>query len=132
MAIYCLFKSTNQCQRLNITPDPRVPNCILIKFEREDHTLGNVLRQQLINDPRVIFVAYKIEHPLFANFVMRLQTEEGYKPRDALRNACSELINLLGELSKKFDQEWQIKALVENNADDDDDDDDDDEGGIFR
>ncbi|ODV95611.1 hypothetical protein PACTADRAFT_50306 [Pachysolen tannophilus NRRL Y-2460] len=107
-----LFILPDGVQKLTINPDPRVPNCILIKFEREDHTLGNLLRQQLINDPRVIFVAYKVEHPLFANFVMRLQTEEGYKPKDALRNACNSLITLLEQLKNKFQAEWDIKNLV--------------------
>ncbi|GME80045.1 unnamed protein product [Ambrosiozyma monospora] len=103
------------CQSiLQITPDSRVPNCILIKFEREDHTLGNLLRQELINDPQVLFVAYKIEHPLFANFIMRLQTEEGYKPRTALKNACTRLISKLNLLNEKFKREWELKALLSN------------------
>ncbi|ODV86987.1 hypothetical protein CANARDRAFT_195928 [[Candida] arabinofermentans NRRL YB-2248] len=107
---------------LFILPDgvPKVPNCILIKFEREDHTLGNLLRQELIEDPQVLFAAYKIEHPLFANFIMRLQTEEGYKPRLALKNACTRLISKLGVLNDKFKREWDLKALLTAGENDDD------------
>lgn len=91
----------------------RVPNAVIIKFEREDHTLGNLLRAQLIQDPRVLFAAYKVEHPLFANFVLRIQTEEGYSPRDALKNACHSLIAQLSTLQKNFSKEWSIKGLIE-------------------
>lgn len=106
-------------RRIQITPDSRVPNCLLIKFEREDHTLGNLLRDELINDPKVLFAAYKIEHPLFANFMMRLQTEEGYNPRTALKNACNRLIQRLGLLNEKFKREWELKALLSATENDD-------------
>ncbi|GME68989.1 unnamed protein product [[Candida] boidinii] len=115
-----LFILPDGVPKLAISPDSKVPNCIIIKFEREDHTLGNLLRQELLNDPQVLFVAYKIEHPLFANFVMRLQTEEGYKPRLALKNACTRLISKLGILNDKFKREWELKALLTAGENDDD------------
>jgi DNA-directed RNA polymerase II subunit RPB11 len=113
-----LFILPDGVPKLQITPDSRVPNCLLIKFEREDHTLGNLLREELISDPQVLFAAYKIEHPLFANFMMRLQTEEGYNPRTALKNACSRLIQKLGVLSEKFKREWELKSLLTETEDD--------------
>ncbi|ESW98888.1 RNA polymerase II core subunit [Ogataea parapolymorpha DL-1] len=114
-----LFILPDGVPKLQITPDSKVPSCVLIKFEREDHTLGNLLKQELANDPQVLFVAYKVEHPLFANFVMRLQTEEGYKPRIALKNACTRLISKLGILNDKFKREWELKALLAEGESDD-------------
>lgn len=89
-----------------------MPNAAIIKFEREDHTLGNLLRSQLLQDSRVLFAAYKISHPLFPNFLMRIQTEEGYTPREALKNACQAVIHQLGVLSERFENEWKIKAMI--------------------
>lgn len=89
-----------------------MPNAAIMKFEREDHTLGNLLKSQLLQDQRVIFAAYKVEHPLFANFILRVQTEDGYNPREALMNACNALIAQLSTLDKKFKQEWELKALL--------------------
>lgn len=63
-------------------------------------------------DPAVLFVAYKVEHPLFANFLMRLQTEEGTKPRTILMNACNRLISKLSTLQSKFNEEWELKAIL--------------------
>ncbi|CAN6608357.1 DNA-directed RNA polymerase II subunit Rpb11p [Trichomonascus vanleenenianus] len=111
-----LFLLPDGVQKLTVTNDPRTPNTALIKFEREDHTLGNMLRAQLLQDPRVVFAAYKVEHPLFANFIMRLQTEDNYTPREALKNACYALIGKLNALDKSFSREWDIKSLLENDS----------------
>lgn len=89
-----------------------MPNAAIIKFEREDHTLGNLIRSQLLQDSRVLFAAYKVPHPLFPNFLMRIQTEEGYTPREALKNACQLIIQQLGVLQEKFKQEWDIKSML--------------------
>lgn len=103
--------------RITVTPDLRTPNTALIKFEREDHTLGNLLRSQLMQDSRVIFAAYKVEHPLFANFMMRLQTEDGYSPREALKNACSAVIAQLGLLVDRFKTEYDLKSMLADTED---------------
>lgn len=103
--------------RLTITPDSRIPNAAIIKFEREDHTLGNLLRSQLLQDSRVIFAAYKVEHPLFANFLLRIQTEEGYSPKEALKNACSAILHQLTVLQQKFKTEWDLKAMLADSED---------------
>lgn len=95
-----------------------MPNAAIIKIEREDHTLANLLRAQLLKDDRVIFAAYKVEHPLFANFVLRIQTEDDYSPKDALKNACQALIAELQAINDKFQREWALKGLMSNNEDD--------------
>lgn len=92
-----------------------MPNAALITIEREDHTLGNLIRAQLLKDERVIFAAYKVEHPLFANFVLRIQTEDNYSPKDALKNACTNLIGELDVIKNKFKDEWALKSLLNDN-----------------
>lgn len=71
-----------------------------------------MLRAQLLKDERVIFAAYKVEHPLFAKFVMRIQTEENYSPRDALKNACNSLISQLDTVKNSFQTEWRVADLA--------------------
>lgn len=94
-----------------------MPNAAIVKIEREDHTLANLLRAQLLKDQKVIFAAYKVEHPLFPNFVLRIQTEEGYSPKEALRNACSGLIGELDIVKTRFKDEWALKSLLNNSND---------------
>lgn len=67
-----------------------------------------MLRAELVTDPDVLFAAYKVEHPLFANFVMRIQTVENYPPREALRKACMRLYERIEQLRKNISNEWQL------------------------
>ncbi|KAG5416732.1 RPB11 [Candida metapsilosis] len=113
-----LFILPDGLEKIKITPDSKVPNAAIVRIEREDHTLANLLRAQLLKDDRVIFAAYKVEHPLFANFVLRIQTEDDYSPKDALKNACSSLIAELRDIQGKFEREWALKGLMTHNEDD--------------
>ncbi|GMM49448.1 DNA-directed RNA polymerase II core subunit [Starmerella bacillaris] len=108
-----LFLLPDGVEKVTVSPDQRMPNAAFIKFEREDHTLGNMLVKQLQQDPRVLYAAYKVEHPLFANFVMRVQTEDGYTPRDALKNACQTLIVQLKIISRKFKEGYSVMSMLE-------------------
>lgn len=103
--------------RIKITPDNKVPNAAIIKIEREDHTLANLLRAQLLKDDKVIFAAYKVEHPLFANFLLRIQTQENYTPREALKNACLGILSELEIIKTRFKDEWALKSLLNANED---------------
>lgn len=105
------------CVRLTEIPDTRIPNAATYKFEREDHTLGNLLRSQLLQDSRVIFAAYKVEHPLFANFLLKIQTEDGYTPEEALKNACSSILRQISVLRHKFKAEYDLKAMLAESDD---------------
>ena len=113
-----LFLLPDGTPKLQIEPDRKARNAAIIEFEREDHTLGNLLRAQLLADRRVIFVGYKIEHPLFPKFKMRIQTEEGYKPTEALKNACASIISQLLSLEDNFKKEWDTKMFAHEVMDD--------------
>lgn len=98
--------------KVTIDPDTKSPNAIIVLFEKEDHTLGNLIRSELLSDPKVLFAAYKVEHPFFARFKLRIQTVEGYDPKDALKNACNGIINKLGVLKTNFETEWNLQTLA--------------------
>ncbi|SCW01503.1 LAFE_0E01090g1_1 [Lachancea fermentati] len=98
--------------KLTIDPDTKAPNAVIVMFEKEDHTLANLIRAELLEDKKVLFAAYKVEHPLFARFKMRIQTVEGYDPKEALKNACNSIISKLGQLHSNFETEWNLQALA--------------------
>lgn len=68
----------------------------------EDHTLGNLLRQQLHTDDDVVFAGYRIPHPLDPLMVMRIQTTGNKMPHDALHHAIRDLQTELGELKAEL------------------------------
>lgn len=41
-----------------------VPDASVFTFNKEDHTLGNLIRSQLFHSPHVKFSGYKVPHPL--------------------------------------------------------------------
>ena len=41
-----------------------IPSSSIFTFNKEDHTLGNLLRSRLLQSPHVTFAGYKVPHPL--------------------------------------------------------------------
>lgn len=65
----------------------------MILFFQEDHTLGNMIRCQLLKDPKVLFAGYKNPHPLEHKIILRVQTTSDYTPQDALMQAITDLVS---------------------------------------
>jgi len=82
--------------------DTKVPNASIFTINKEDHTLGNLIRHQLLKDPNVLFAGYKNPHPLEHKIVIRVQTTSDYTPTDALRNAITDLISELSLFEERF------------------------------
>ncbi|EON66680.1 hypothetical protein W97_05926 [Coniosporium apollinis CBS 100218] len=92
--------------------DTRVPNTAIFTFNKEDHTLGNLLASRLHKYPHVQFSAYKVPHPLFATFDLRVTTDGSMTPKAAVAKACADLVTDLGKLSQEFTKEWELKRLA--------------------
>ena len=60
--------------KVEYVPDTKVSNSGTFTFNREDHTVGNLLRMQLLRDPSVRFVGYKLPHPLIHKMELKIQT----------------------------------------------------------
>lgn len=79
--------------------DTKLVNSGTFKLEREDHTMGNLLRMQLMRDKDVVFVGYRQPHPLEHHILLRVQTttnptgseERPYLPTHAMQNALNDL-----------------------------------------
>ncbi|CAG9760956.1 unnamed protein product [Ceutorhynchus assimilis] len=82
--------------------DAKVPNAVIFTINKEDHTLGNMIRNQLLKDPNVTFAGYKVPHPLEHKFVLRIQTTSDYSPQDALMHAITDLISELSLFEERF------------------------------
>jgi len=89
-------------KKIIVEPDTKVPNAAIFTVNKEDHTLGNMIRCQLLKDPNVLFAGYKQPHPLEHKFILRIQTASGYSPQEALMNAITDLISELSLLEERF------------------------------
>lgn len=82
--------------------DTKVTNAALFTINKEDHTLGNMIRSQLLKDPHVLFAGYKNPHPLEHKFVLRIQTTSDYSPQEAFMNAITDIISELSLFEERF------------------------------
>lgn len=63
-------------------------------LNKEDHTLGNLLRLQLLRNPDVRFSGYRIPHPLVHYVELKIQTSSGnVTPTEVLSAAIEDLSN---------------------------------------
>ncbi|TVY91103.1 DNA-directed RNA polymerase II subunit, partial [Lachnellula willkommii] len=92
--------------------DTRTPNSSVFTFNKEDHTLANMLRAHLLKDQHVTFAGYKVPHPLFATFELRIQTDGAITPKEALVNCCKSLVGDLETLSREFTKEYELRKMV--------------------
>jgi len=107
-----LFLLGDNEQKVEQKEETRVPNTVTFTFNKEDHTLGNLITMRLHKDERVLFSAYKVPHPLFATFDLRVQTDGTCTPKEAVVKACKDAISDLDTLARSFTTEWLGKRIV--------------------
>ena len=76
-------------------------------MQNHDHTLGNVVRHQLLQDSRVRFAGYKKPHPLEEKSEIKVHTDGTVKPDEAVRDSCNKLNEQLELLANEFKLELQ-------------------------
>jgi DNA-directed RNA polymerase II subunit RPB11 len=94
------------------TPRTGVPNTAVFTFNKEDHTLGNLLSQRLLKYDYITFAAYKVPHPLFATFELRVSTDGTLTPKEAVIRCCKDIVGDLETLKNSFQTEWLGKKIV--------------------
>ncbi|KAK4546129.1 hypothetical protein LTR36_002266 [Oleoguttula mirabilis] len=112
-----LFLLADGEKKITFEPETRVPNAAMFTFNKEDHTLGNLLRAKLVKSPHVMFAAYQVPHPLFAVFKLRVQTDGDVSPKEAVVQACKDLVAELQMLDQEFTKEWELKKIAGAGAD---------------
>lgn len=74
--------------------------------------MGNLLRAKLLSNSHVQFSAYRVPHPLFPNFELRVQTDGEVTPKEAVIAACRDLISELGIFDNNFKREYDLRKMV--------------------
>ncbi|KAL9646456.1 hypothetical protein ABK040_006453 [Willaertia magna] len=105
----------------------KMPNAASFTINKEDHTLGNIVRMKLLEDKRVLFAGYRIPHPLEHHIEVKLQTIDQWEPREVLVDSVTSLIRDLNTLKSEFKK--NVQDIVPNyRAYDDEDYTDNDDG----
>eukprot|EP00656_Telonema_subtile_P025150 TRINITY_DN27252_c0_g1_i4.p1 TRINITY_DN27252_c0_g1~~TRINITY_DN27252_c0_g1_i4.p1 ORF type:complete len:240 (+),score=52.78 TRINITY_DN27252_c0_g1_i4:22-720(+) len=96
-------------KKVVVQKDTKIPNAATITVEREDHTIGNLARLQLLRNKRVLFAGYKVPHPLEYKVQIRVQTTPDTTPTTVTSQALMELVSELGWFENKFQEQVQKK-----------------------
>eukprot|EP01039_Chlorochromonas_danica_P007655 gene7655-8460_t len=98
------IKDPNVPKKLTYTKDSKKPNAGTFVLAKEDHTIGNLLRIQLLRDPAVRFAGYRMPHPLIFDCHVRVETMDArLNPVQVFESALSDLQLELETLEAEFD-----------------------------
>ncbi|CAN0055570.1 unnamed protein product [Heterosigma akashiwo] len=93
-------------KKLTYEADTKIPNAGTFILNKEDHTLSNLLRMQLLRDKNVKFAGYMHPHPLLQHTVLRIQTSDPpANPIDALSTAIEDLSTEVDTIEQRMKEE---------------------------
>ncbi|KAJ1998735.1 hypothetical protein GGI04_004873 [Coemansia thaxteri] len=97
-----MFTLPEGVRKISITKDPKMANCMQFNIQREDHTIANILRYQLLKHPSVLFAAYRSPHPLEYYVELKVQTTAKVSPIDVMRESIMSLMIEYGNIRSAF------------------------------
>lgn len=97
-------KRYGERRRIHIYPDEKVPDAVVVHIWLEDHTLGNILRMELLRNKEVLFCGYKVPHPLNHMIEIRLQTMPTTTPEKVIKHAVKNLRGECKDMLEQFDR----------------------------
>ncbi|KAJ8324397.1 hypothetical protein BDV3_005143 [Batrachochytrium dendrobatidis] len=103
-------------KKISMEMDTKIPNAATFTVLKEDHTLGNILRMQLLKNPKVIFAGYKVPHPLEHQFILKIQTTPDTTPADVLQQEVANLIQEVGTIKLKFENALTVRSMDPGDA----------------
>mmetsp|Transcript_71622 Transcript_71622/g.184700 ORF Transcript_71622/g.184700 Transcript_71622/m.184700 type:complete len:225 (-) Transcript_71622:4-678(-) len=102
----CLFHPLPedfQIHRVHVYHDEKAPDAVVYSIWLEDHTLGNMLRMELLRNKDVLFAGYKVPHPYNHMIELRVQTLPKSSPEEAVRLAIRNLKFEMKSMLSQFD-----------------------------
>ena len=97
-------------EKLSFIPDQKKPNAGTFIMRKEDHTLGNLIRIQLLRDDQVRFAGYRIPHPLIFEAQLRVETMDSkHKPADVFLTAIDDLKLEVDAIERAFKEQLEKK-----------------------
>ncbi|KAI9348767.1 DNA-directed RNA polymerase, partial [Zopfochytrium polystomum] len=97
--------------KVSMAKDSRVPNAATFSILKEDHTLANMLRMQLLKNPKVLFAGYKVPHPLEHMFILKVQTTPDTTPMDVFNTELNNLMNEISSIKLKFENQLTLHGI---------------------
>ena len=91
--------------KLKYRPETKRANAGTFTLVKEDHTLGNLLRLQLLRDTSVRFAGYRMPHPLIFDAEVRVETMDSkVTPVNVFDAAIADLLLETERLATQWDE----------------------------
>lgn len=87
-------------------------NMLVLQFEDENHTMGNLLTSALQKHKNVVFAGYKMDHLLIEEITIRVQTNGESSTLNVIDDAINYLIDLFTQINNKLDNAKKSKEVV--------------------
>ncbi|KEZ39685.1 hypothetical protein SAPIO_CDS9631 [Scedosporium apiospermum] len=107
--LFLLGEGEKKCEEVPFTA---IPNCSDFVIKKEDHTIGNLVSEQLKKHRNVLMAGYKVSHPNVPELFIRIQTDGTITPKEALLSVLEKLLRDLNHLSQEFTREWELRRMV--------------------
>ncbi|KAL3901124.1 MAG: hypothetical protein SGCHY_000844 [Lobulomycetales sp.] len=102
--------------KIKYVRDQKIRDAGTFTILREDHTLANLLRSQLLTNPKVLFCGYKVPHPLDNLVEIKIQTTSDTDPMTVMRNEVDALIAQVSDITEKFKNELTLRGVNQGGA----------------
>eukprot|EP00995_Heteronema_vittatum_P009263 NODE_4561_length_570_cov_163.794626_g3316_i0.p1 GENE.NODE_4561_length_570_cov_163.794626_g3316_i0~~NODE_4561_length_570_cov_163.794626_g3316_i0.p1 ORF type:complete len:116 (-),score=43.03 NODE_4561_length_570_cov_163.794626_g3316_i0:105-452(-) len=88
--------------KVSIELDTKLENACTFIIDKEDHTIGDILRMNLHDDDDVLFVGYKAPHPLKHVVHLKVHCTQETTPLNAVTQAIDRILVDLKDLDSQF------------------------------
>jgi DNA-directed RNA polymerase II subunit RPB11 len=88
---YDLFDIPDTVHKIRCTPDPVINNACTFNIMNEDHTIGNLIRMQMLRNPDVVFAGYKMPHPLEKELIIKVRATDNTDPISVFKTSIADL-----------------------------------------
>jgi DNA-directed RNA polymerase subunit L len=92
---------------MNLKVIEKTDDEIKIEMVGESHTILNVLKSSLLEDPRVEVATYDIKHPTISDPILFVKTN-GVDPVVAIKEASERIIEVYEEFKAVFNEKANI------------------------
>ncbi|CAO1617844.1 unnamed protein product [Sympodiomycopsis kandeliae] len=106
---FALFILGEGEKRVEVTEETTIENAVTVCLNKEDHTMGNMLRHAVLSVPGVLFCGYRVPHPLEPRTMLKIQTNGDLTPIQALRTGCERVIAQINHVRMSFQNEVQVQ-----------------------
>jgi len=101
------FEDEDEGQIISVKTESKMANAQSLVLYKEDHTIGNIVRMQLLRDNRVRYAGYKMPHPTIHDCHIKIQTMEASSSSlkvfdEALEDLGEEVSRLKNQFSSAY------------------------------